>query len=74
MSQPEDPFQNGGYTPCLFGAALIAVGVAVCLLGAQGWGWILEHGIQSGPVLALLVFVLVGVSFIVGALLRRSHD
>jgi F0F1-type ATP synthase assembly protein I len=43
------------------------------LLGAQGWGWILEHGIKSGPVIVLLVFVLVGVGFIAGALLRRQH-
>jgi hypothetical protein len=59
------------FTPCFFGFALIAVGLAICFVGAQRFNLILEHGIRSAPAIILLVFAGVGVGFIVNALLRK---
>ena len=71
MNEPNTQVGRDRFTPCLFGFALIAVGLAICLLGAGNLNLILEHGIQSPPIIALLIFAAVGVGFNVGALLQK---
>jgi hypothetical protein len=58
-------------TPCLFGFALITVGLAICFVGAQNLKWILDHGILTAPVLVLVIFAVLGAGSIAGALLQK---
>ena len=71
MDAPTDGFGRDRFTSCLFGVAFIAVGLAICLLGAGSLSWIIEQGVRIGPVVVLLVFAAVGVGFITDALRRK---
>ena len=71
MNQTNTQAIRDRLTPCLFGFALIAVGLAICFVGAQNVKWILDHGILTAPVLVLVVFAAVGAGFNSGALLQK---
>jgi hypothetical protein len=71
MNQTNTQARKDRLTPCLFGFALIAVGLAICFVGAQNVEWILDHGILTAPVLVLVIFTMLGAGSIAGALLKK---
>jgi hypothetical protein len=61
------------YTAAVFGFALIAVGLAIFLMGPQKLAEVFDHGVSSAPVAVLLLFGLGGVGFVISSLLYNRR-
>jgi hypothetical protein len=72
MSETAVPIEMDFSTLLAFGFALIVVGFAICLLGAQSLNLIFDNNLLNGPVIVLFVFATLGLSFIVGTLLTKK--